>query len=36
MKMENNILSEKDGVVKSIKVAVGNAVMQEDVLMELE
>lgn len=36
MKMENNILSEKDGVVKSIKVAVGDAVMQEDVLMELE
>jgi len=36
MKMENNILSEKDGVVKSIKVAVGDAVLQEDVLMELE
>ncbi|MDA3892075.1 MAG: biotin/lipoyl-binding protein [Salinivirgaceae bacterium] len=36
MKMENNIMSEKDGVVKSIKVAVGDAVLQEDVLMELE
>ena len=36
MKMENNILSEKDGVVKSIKVAVGDTVLQEDLLMELE
>jgi biotin carboxyl carrier protein len=36
MKMENNIMSEKDGVVKSIKVAVGDAVLQEDVLLELE
>lgn len=36
MKMENNIMSEKDGVVKSIKVAVGDAVLQEDVLLEFE
>lgn len=36
MKMENNILSEKDGVVKSIKVVVGDTVLQEDLLMELE
>ncbi|MBI9065728.1 MAG: biotin/lipoyl-binding protein [Salinivirgaceae bacterium] len=36
MKMENNILSEKEGVVKSIKVAVGDAVLQEDVLLEIE
>ena len=36
MKMENNIMSEKDGVVKSIKVAVGDAVLQEDVLLEIE
>lgn len=36
MKMENNIMAEKDGVVKAIKVAVGDAVLQEDVLMELE
>lgn len=36
MKMENNIMSEKDGVVKTIKVAVGDAVLQEDVLLELE
>lgn len=36
MKMENNIMAEKDGVVKAIKVVVGDAVLQEDVLMELE
>ena len=36
MKMENNILSEKNGVVKSIKVEAGQAVMQDDVLVELE
>ena len=36
MKMENNIMAEKDGVVKSVKVAVGDAVLQEDVLMEIE
>lgn len=36
MKMENNILAEKNGVVKSISVAPGQAVMQDDVLLELE
>ncbi len=36
MKMENNIMSEKDGVVKSIKVKIGDAVLQDDVLLELE
>mgnify|MGYP001146660124 CR=1 FL=1 len=36
MKMENNIMSEKDGVVKSIKVKVGDAVLQDDLLLELE
>lgn len=36
MKMENNIQSESSGTVKSIKVAVGDAVMQDDVLVELE
>ncbi len=36
MKMENNIMSEKDGVVKAVKVGLGDAVLQEDVLMELE
>ena len=35
MKMENNIMAEKAGVVKSIKVKEGDAVMQDDVLVEL-
>lgn len=36
MKMENNVLAEKDGIVKSIKVAVGDAVLQNDVIIEME
>jgi len=36
MKMENNILSEKNGVVKRINVDAGQAVMQDDILIELE
>jgi glutaconyl-CoA/methylmalonyl-CoA decarboxylase subunit gamma len=36
MKMENNILSEKNGVVKSIAVEAAQAVMQDDILIELE
>ena len=36
MKMENNILSEKNGVIKRINVEAGQAVMQDDILMELE
>ncbi len=36
MKMENKILSEKDGTVKSIKINVGDAVLQGDVLIEIE
>ena len=36
MKMENNILAEKKGVVKNIVVTQGQAVMQDDVLLELE
>ena len=35
MKMENNILAEKDGVVKSIKVSVGDNILQNDVLLEI-
>ena len=35
MKMENNILAEKDGVVKTIKVNIGDAVLQGDVLIEM-
>ena len=36
MKMENQILTPKGGIVKSIKVSVGDTVMQEDVLIEIE
>ncbi|HOS84181.1 MAG TPA: biotin/lipoyl-binding protein [Bacteroidales bacterium] len=35
MKMENNILADKDGVVKSITVEIGQSVMQGDTLFEL-
>lgn len=35
MKMENNVLAEKDGVIKSIKVKPGDAVLQGDVLIEM-
>lgn len=35
MKMENDVLAEKDGVVSAIKVNVGDAVLQGDVLVEL-
>jgi len=36
MKMENDIKAEKDGVIKSLKVKVGDAVLQGDVLVEFE
>lgn len=36
MKMENKMLSEKDGTVTSVKVAVGDSVLQEDVVIEIE
>ena len=36
MKMENNILSEKDGVVQSVKVNEGSNVLEGDVLIEIE
>lgn len=36
MKMENNILSDVEGVIKSIKVAPGDAVLQDDILLEIE
>ena len=35
MKMENSINSNVNGVVKSIKVAVGGSVLQDDVLIEI-
>ncbi len=36
MKMENNVLAEKDGKVSSIKVKEGDSVLQNDVLAEIE
>ena len=36
MKMENKLLSEKQGIIKAIKVSPGDAVLQEDLLIELE
>ncbi|MBK3518699.1 biotin/lipoyl-containing protein [Carboxylicivirga marina] len=36
MKMENNVLAEKEGTVASVKVSVGDAVLQNDVLIEME
>ncbi len=36
MKMENNVLAVKDGVVKAIKVGLGDAVLQNDILIEFE
>ena len=36
MKMENNILAEKDGVINKIHVAEGDAVLQGDILVEIE
>jgi glutaconyl-CoA/methylmalonyl-CoA decarboxylase subunit gamma len=35
MKMENNVLAEKEGVVTSVKVKPGDAVLQGDVLLEM-
>ncbi len=35
MKMENDILSEKDGTISAVKVAVGDSVLQNDVLVEI-
>ena len=36
MKMENNVLSEKDGVVKVVHVKPGQAVAQSETLVEIE
>lgn len=35
MKMENNVMADKDGTIQAIKVKVGDTVLQGDVLMEL-
>jgi biotin carboxyl carrier protein len=36
MKMENNVLSEKDGTVRTVHVKPGQAVAQNDTLVEIE
>ena len=36
MKMENNVLADKDGKIKSIKVKEVDSVLQNDVLAEIE
>ncbi|NQU35806.1 MAG: biotin/lipoyl-binding protein [Bacteroidetes bacterium] len=36
MKMENKLLSEKAGIIKSINVAPGDSVLQDELLIELE
>lgn len=36
MKMENNVLAEKDGVVRAVHVKPGQTVAQNDVLVEIE
>ena len=35
MKMENDIRSDRDGVIKSVYVAAGKTVMQGDPLVEI-
>lgn len=36
MKMENNVVSEKDGIVRNVLVKPGQTVAQNDVLVEIE
>ena len=36
MKMENNIMANKDGQVKAIHVTVGQTVVQDDKLVDLQ
>jgi len=36
MKMENNVLSEKAGVITNVLVKPGDTVLQNDVLVEIE
>lgn len=36
MKMENNVLSEKDGIIRIVNVKPGDTVLQNDVLVEIE
>ncbi|HNW72710.1 MAG: biotin/lipoyl-binding protein [Bacteroidales bacterium] len=36
MKMENNVLAEKAGIVKSVLVKPGDTVLQNDILVEID
>ena len=36
MKMENNVLAEKDGKINKVHVAEGDSVLQGDILVEIE
>ena len=36
MKMENNVIAEKDGIVRVVNVKPGDTVMQNDILVEIE
>lgn len=36
MKMKNNILAESDGIIGNVKVAAGDTVLQDDVLIEMQ
>jgi biotin carboxyl carrier protein len=36
MKMENNIVAEKAGVVSALKITVGQQVLQDELMIELE
>ncbi|HEX2970411.1 MAG TPA: biotin/lipoyl-containing protein [Bacteroidales bacterium] len=35
MKMENNVLAERDGIVCSVRVKPGDSVLQNDILLEI-
>ena len=35
MKMENKVLAEKSGIVKNIRVKIGESVLQNDLLLEI-
>jgi biotin carboxyl carrier protein len=36
MKMENKILSEKDGIIRNMKVSAGDIILQDQILFEIE
>ena len=36
MKMENDVLAEKDGIIESVNVSVGDTILQDDVLVQIK